>query len=443
MRRISGSFDTLSAGFMASLLVSGMTLLAQGTPPAAPPAQAPPTTPAQAGRGGRGGPQGPQVVSPQVNPDRTVTVRVLAPKATEITVTGEILNGGTPKPMTKGEDGIWTATLGPVPPDVYTYAFNIDGVNTTDPRNPWVKLVSGTGLASQVEVAGDGAQYYDSKPVPHGLVQIMTYESKATGATRQAYVYTPPDYNRTNTKYPVFYLLHGGGDLDPGWVMTGRANIIMDNLFAEKKAVPMIVVMPLARGGGSLGLGSAGMSPGITAAGNVVPQARGGGPGASGGAPAATPPAPAAMQPFAQDFVGDLLPAVEKTFRVSTRPEDRGIGGLSAGAAATINTAFSRPDLFRYIVIMSGGGGQNIEQAYPKFFGNGAAAAKQMKLIWLAAGDGDFALAGTKALDETLTKNDIKHSFKTTEGRHEWRLWRPHLYEFAQLLFRDSKNTNP
>jgi enterochelin esterase family protein len=371
-----------------------------------------------------------------VNADRTISFRVLAPKATEITVTGEILNGADPKPMTKGADGLWTATLGPVPPDVYTYAFNIDGVNTTDPRNPWVKLVSGTGLASQVEIPGDEAQYYDSKPVPHGLVQIMTYESKATGATRQAYVYTPPDYNRTTTKYPVFYLLHGGGDLDPGWVTTGRANIIMDNLLAEKKAVPMIVVMPLARGGGSLGLGPAGMSPGIAAAGNVVPQARAGGPG---GAPAAAP-GPAAMQPFAQDFVGDLVPAVEKTFRVSTRPEDRGIGGLSAGAAATINTAFSRPDLFRYVVIMSGGGGQNIEQAYPKFFGNSAAAAKQMKLIWLAAGNGDFALNGTKALDDVLTKNGIKHSFKITEGRHEWRLWRPHLNEFAQLLFRDGRN---
>jgi len=137
-----------------------------------------------------------------------------------------------------------------------------------------------------------------------------------------------------------------------------------------------------------------------------------------------------------------LLPAVEKTFRVSTRADDRGIGGLSAGGSATINTAFNRPELFRYIVIMSSGG-QNVEQGYPKFFGNSAAAAKQMKMIWLAAGDGDFALPGTKALDEALTKNGIKHSFKITEGRHEWRLWRPHLYEFAQLLFRNGKNTNP
>jgi enterochelin esterase-like enzyme len=418
---------------LATAICGSAALFAQGAP-TAPPGGAPA---GQAGRGGGRGPQGPQVVSPQVNADRTVVLRIHAPKATEITVTGELLNGTPPKVMTKGDDGIWTATLGPLPADVYTYAFNIDGVNTTDPRNPWVKLVSATGLASQVEVPGEGAQYYDSKPVPHGLVQIMTYESKATGATRQAYVYTPPDYHRTTTKYPVFYLLHGGGDLDPGWVMTGRANIIMDNLLAEKKAVPMIVVMPLARGGGSLGLGPSGMSPGIAAAGNVVPGAGRGAPGAAAAAPAPVGPAP--LQPFAQDFIGDLLPAVEKTFRASNRPEDRGIGGLSMGGAATINTAFSRPDLFRYVVILSAGAPQNLEALYPKFFGNSAAAAKQMKLIWLAVGDEDFALNGTRTIDEVLTKNDIKHSYKTTPGRHEWRLWRPHLYEFAQLLFRDGK----
>jgi enterochelin esterase family protein len=410
---------------LAAAFWCAIPAFAQGT--------APQGAPAGQGRGGGRGAQGPQVVSPQVNADRTVVVRVLAPKATEITVTGELINGTQPKAMTKGDDGIWTATLGPLPPDVYTYAFNIDGVNTTDPRNPWVKLVSATGLASQVEVPGDGPQYYDSKPVPHGLVQIMTYESKSTGATRQAYVYTPPDYNRTTAKYPVFYLLHGGGDLDPGWVMTGRANIIMDNLLAEKKAVPMIVVMPLARGGGSLGLGPAGMSPGIAAAGNVAP---GGGRGAGN---AEAPAGPAPLAPFAQDFINDLVPAVEKTFRASSRPEDRGIGGLSAGGAATINTAFSRPELFRYVVIMSAGAPQNAEQLYPRFFANSAAGAKQMRMIWLAAGDEDFALNGTKAIDELLTKNDITHSFKITTGRHEWRLWRPHLNEFAQLLFKDTK----
>lgn len=413
----------------------GLTSLAQGAGQAPGPAAAP----GQAGGQRGAGPQGPQFVSPQVSADRTVTVRINAPKATEITVTGELLNGSQPKAMAKNAEGIWEASLGPVPADVYTYAFNIDGVNTPDPRNPWVKLVSAAGLASQVEVPGDGLQYYDSKPVPHGLLQILTYESKATGATRQAYVYTPPDYGRASTRYPVLYLLHGGGDLDPGWAMTGRAQIIMDNLIAEKKAKPMVVVMPLARGGGSLGLGPSGMSPGIQTAGNVVPGAGRGAGGAAGGPPPA-PTGPAPLQAFAQDFVGDLMPAVEKTFRVSTRPDDRAMAGLSAGGAATVNTTFSRPDLFRYVIIMSAGAGQNVEAAYPKFFGDGAAGARQMKLIWIAAGSEDFALAGSKALDETLTKNGIKHSFAITPGyRHEWRLWRPHLRDFAQLLFTDAK----
>jgi enterochelin esterase-like enzyme len=425
----------LSALVIVVLTCSVGALAQQGAAPQAGAPAAP-----QAG-GGRGGPQGPVVVSPQVNADRSVTLRLLAPKATEVNVTGEILNGAQPAPMTKGADGIWTATLPAVPPDVYTYAFNIDGVNTPDPRNPWVKLVSGTGLASQVQVPGDGPQFWDSKPVPHGLVQIMTYESKATGATRQAYVYTPPDYNRTTTRYPVLYLLHGGGDLDPGWSQTGRAHIIMDNLIAEKKARPMVVVMPLARGGGSLGVGPSGMAPGIAAAGNVAPNAgRGGAPGGAPGAAPAAPPAPAALGAFAQDFIGDLMPTVEKTFRVSTRPEDRAMAGLSAGGAATINTTFSRPDLFRYIVIMSAGGGQNLEALYPKFFGNGAAGAKQMKMIWVSVGDQDFALNGSKAIDETMTKNGIKHSMLIRPGyRHEWRQWRQDLWEFAPQLFQEAK----
>jgi enterochelin esterase-like enzyme len=426
-----------STPMILAALVSWSTLHGSAQQPA-PPQGAPPAPAAAVPQGGRGGPQGPVVVSPQVNADRTITLRLLAPKATEVTVTGELLNGQQPKLMSKGEDGIWTATLGPIPPDVYTYAFNIDGVNTPDPRNPWIKLVSATGLASQVQVPGDGLQFWDSKPVPHGLLQIMTYESKALGATRQAYVYTPPDYTRTSTRYPVLYLLHGGGDLDPGWSQTGRAHVIMDNLIAEKRARPMIVVMPVARGGGSLGLGPSGMSPGIAAAGNVAPG-RGRGAGGPGGAPGAAAPAgPAPLQPFAQDFLSDLMPAIERTFRASTSADARAIGGLSAGGAATVNTAFSRPDLFKYVIIMSAGAGQNVEQAYPKFFGNDAAAAKQLKLLWLGVGDGDFALNGTKALDEVLTKNNIKHSLTIRPGyRHEWRLWRQDLWEFVPLLFQD------
>lgn len=385
------------------------------------------------GQGRGGGPQTPQVVSPQVNDDRTITLRLHAPQATAVRVTGEILNGAESVAMTKGDEGVWTATLGPLPVDIYTYAFNIDGVNTTDPRNPWVKLVSSQGLASQVQVPGDELQYYDAKPVPHGLVQIMTYESDALDATRQAYVYTPPGYHEGDTRYPVLYLLHGGGDLDPGWSMTGRANFIMDNLIAENQAEPMIVVMPVARGGGSLGVGPQGLSPGIAnAAGNPPPGGRGRGAGAG-----TAPTGPAPLGAFAQDFFGDLMPAIEDTFRTLPGAEHRAMAGLSAGGAATVNTVFSRPELFSHVVIMSAGAGQNVEASYPGFFGNNAAAAKQMELVWVGVGDQDFALNGSRAISEVLTKHGVEHEFVLNEGyRHEWRLWRLHMTQFVPLLFR-------
>jgi enterochelin esterase family protein len=374
-----------------------------------------------------------------VNANRTITLRLLAPQATEVVVTGEILNGAQPMAMNKGAEGVWSATLGPLPVDIYTYAFRIDGVNTTDPRNPWVKLVSGTGLASQVQVVqGDALEYYDAKPVAHGLVQIMTYESKSLGgAARQAYVYTPPGYHEGNTRYPVLYLLHGGGDLDPGWTLTGRANFIMDNLIAEKRAVPMIVVMPVARGGGSLGVGPRGLSPGVaSAAGNLAPGGRGAGRGRGAGA-AAAPAGPAALGAFAQDFYGDLMPAVERTFRTRPGRENRAMAGLSAGGAATVNTVFSRPEHFSHVVIMSAGAGQNVEASYPAFFGNGAAGARQLKTVWVGVGDQDVALNGSRALSESLTQAGVKHEFVLNEGyRHEWRLWRLHVTQFAPQLFR-------
>lgn len=410
---------TLSAVLVGLLAVSG--LAAEGQQPAG-------------GRGGgRGGGQGQQVMSPQVNADRTVTLRLLAPEATSVRVTGELLNGSEPVAMTKGDDGVWTATLGPLPVDIYTYAFNIDGVNATDPRNPWVKLVASTGLASQVEVPGDGLQYYDAKPVPHGLVQIMTYESTSAGATRQAYVYTPPGYHQGNTRYPVLYLLHGGGDLDPGWTMTGRANFIMDNLIADGRAVPMIVVMPLARGGGSLGVGPAGLSPGdANASGNPAGGGRGRGAGAGSG-----PTGPAPLGAFAQDFFNDLMPTVERTFRTRAGRASRAMAGLSAGGAATVNTVFSRPELFGHVVIMSAGAGQNVEASYPNFFGDGAAGAKQLQLVWVGVGDQDFALNGSRALSDALNGAGIKHEFVLNEGyRHEWRLWRLHMTQFVPLLFK-------
>lgn len=190
--------------------------------------------------GGRGGPA---YVSPEIGADCTITFRYLGPNAQAVTVSGEL--DGKRYPMTKGENGIWSVKVGPLPPDIYTYSFNVDGVTSLDPRNPNTKFgYGGFGAVSVVEVPGDGPAFYDVRPVPHGEVRIRPYESKALGLARTVWIYTPPGYEK-GRDYPVLYLLHGGGDVESGWTMIGRANVILDNLIAESKAKPMVVVMPL------------------------------------------------------------------------------------------------------------------------------------------------------------------------------------------------------
>jgi enterochelin esterase family protein len=180
--------------------------------------------------------------SPEVHPDKTVTLRLAAPKASEVTVAGE-WNLNKPQPLTKDETGIWSITVGPVPPNIYIYTFNVDGVTMTDPINPSVKLRARTS-ASMVHVPGD--QPWDFRDVPHGSIEINVHRSAVLdGAQRQIFVYTPPDYYKSRSaRYPVRYLLHGSNDLAAGWTFAGNANLILDNFLAERKAVPMIIVMP-------------------------------------------------------------------------------------------------------------------------------------------------------------------------------------------------------
>jgi enterochelin esterase-like enzyme len=389
--------------------VTGLAAAALAQAPAAPAAQAPGAAP----QAGRGGGRGPAIVSPQVNPDRTMTLRFRAPNAKEVSVIGEI--DGKPHPMTKGEDGVWTATIGPLAPDVYNYQFNVDGVVAMDPANPSVKLGFGAfPPANLVEIPGDGLQFYDAKPVPHGTVRFETYDSKTVGAPRTLWIYTPPGYDRGNTRYPVFYLLHGSGNIDSSWMLTGRANLIMDNLIAEGKTKPMIIVNPLGYARAGVGLG----------------------PEAPAAAPAAGPGAGVGGGAFGKDLLDDVVPYVEKTFRTLPGADNRAIGGLSMGGGQTAAIGFSHPDFFHYIVIMSAGS-QNAAETYPDFFNNAAATNKKIKLLWMGVGKDDTLVgAGAKALDESLTAKGITHTFRQTEGRHEWVVWRHHLNEVAPLLFR-------
>ncbi len=386
-------------------------------------AQAP--TLAPPGRGGRG----PSVVSPQANADRTITLRFYAPNAKEVVVIGEI--DGKDHPMTKGDDGVWTVTIGPLAPDVYNYQFRADGVVAMDPVNPWVKLGFGAfPPANLVSVPGDGLQFDDARDVPHGTVRIETYHSKTIGAPRTLWIYTPPGYEKGTRRYPVFYLLHGSGNIDSSWILTGRANYILDNLIAEGKARPMIIVNGFGYGRQGIGVGPE--SP-------ADQQALGGRGPAPGGQGAARggPPAGGGQQnsPFAKDLLEDEIPWVEKNYRVVANADNRAIGGLSMGGGQTIAIGFTHTDTFHNIIVMSAGA-QNAEVTYPEFFANPTATNKKLKVLWMGVGKDDFAGQGMKALDAALTAKGINHIFRLGEGRHEWVVWRHHLYEVTQLLFR-------
>ncbi len=371
----------------------------------------------------------PPFASPEVAADRTITLRCFAPNATKVTANGDL--DGTPHPMTKGPDGVWTVTVGPLPPDIYTYSFDVDGVVALDPRNSNMK--SGYGIfwpSSVVQVPGDGPQFYDVKPVPHGQVRIQPYVSKTLGLGRTIWVYTPPDYERGGN-FPVLYLLHGAGDVESGWTLIGRANNILDNLIAEGKARPMVVVMPLGHAIQSFWAGPAKSAPDpmlkAFASRNLeqILTAMMAGDGAGG------------LSPFARDLVEDVMPMVAQTFKVSTKREDRAIVGLSMGGGQSVNLALARPDLFRYVALLSPAVGATVDTIYPQFFKNPAASNKEFKLFWVGVGKDDMLTGpGDKAFHETLVRRGIEHIWKVSEGRHEWTVWRHNLDELAPLLFR-------
>ena len=403
-------------------------------------AQAPATPPAgQAapaqGRAGGGG-RGPQVISPQVNPDKTVTIRFLAPNAKKVELIGEI-EGKPSYPMTKDEaTGIWSVTVGPLPHDVYNYQFRVDaadngrgGVIAMDPQNPWVKIgFGGFPSASQFEIPGNGLEFDDAKPVPHGTVRLETYESKTVGAPRTLWIYTPPGYERGTTRYPVFYLLHGSGNIDSSWVLTGRENYIMDNLIAEGKARPMIIVNPL--GYVRAGVGTVPDRP------EDAPSMGGRGAPPAPGSPAAQPGGL-----FGQDLLNDVIPYVEKNYRTLTGADNRALGGLSMGGGQTVQIGFTHTDTFHYLVVMSAGSQANPEQTYADFFNGGY---KKLKLLWMGIGKDDNLVGpSAKTLDEALTKAKIPHTFQVGEGRHEWMVWRHHLNDVAPLLFKSAPANAP
>jgi enterochelin esterase-like enzyme len=356
-----------------------------------------------------GPPQGPQVVSPEVAADGRVTFRVLAPKAEAVLLGGtDLPNNNAGTAMTKGAEGVWEVTVGPLVPGAYRYTFSVDGVATVDPRSSSTSESNGN-VWSLVYVPG--ADFMDTKDVPHGAVAEVTYYSTALKRFRRMHVYTPPGYESGAGKLPVFYLLHGAFDCDDSWTTVGRAGFILDNLIAAGKAKPMVVAMP---------------------AGHTGPFSFGG----------PRPP----VDEFLADFVQDVMPYVEKTYRIVPERSHRALAGLSMGGGQTLNVAIQDLQKFGYLGVFSsgifgivGGGpfattGPSWEEQHRTALDDAAAKAG-LSLFWFATGKEDFLIETSRATVEMLKKHGFDVVYKETAGGHTWDNWRDYLNEFAPLLF--------
>jgi enterochelin esterase-like enzyme len=381
-------------------------------------AQAPTRPAGERGAGRGGGMATPYTAlhSPEVHPDRTVTLRFLAPGATHVDVTGEILQGKGSLAMAKGEDDIWTATLGPLPPEIWSYNFRIQGIEITDPSNPAVKPVPpGFAMSSFVEVPGDTPAFYDSRPVSHGEVRMVLYESKTMGVTRWLWVYTPPEYDKSRTKYPVLYLLHGNGEAQNGWVINGRANIILDNLIADKKAEPMVVVMPQGHA-----LQGANVGPLVRLAGETDMFSK----------------------RFSPDLLQDVIPLVERSYRVYPDADHRAIAGLSMGGGQALSIGIAHPDLFHFVLGYSaavGGPFMNAESEFNEVLANSESLNSKLRLLWIGCGKQDFLYQANRQFVDLLKSKGVKVLYHETEGSHVWSVWRNYLNETAPMLFKDSR----
>jgi enterochelin esterase family protein len=411
-----------SLSIAAGLLVLFAALFSRVAAPAAI-AQEPARAPQPAAPGGRG-PQAPQVVSPEVSTDRKVTFRVYAANAQAIRLAASDIPGvGQTTQLTKADSGVWEVTVGPLEPGAYRYNFNVDGVSTIDPRNP---DTSGSNNNVWSLVYVPGSEVFDTREVPRGAVAEVTYRSSALGRFRRMHVYTPPGYATAQDRLPVFYLLHGAGDNDDAWSSVGRAGFILDNLIAAKKARPMIVVMPA----------------GHTSRTNTGATSR------------------SAMDEFVRDFVTDVMPYVEKNYRVLTDRANTAIAGLSMGGGQTLQVAIPRLERFGYIGVYSSGllgafpqlattGGRggaappgteppptaaDWEKANAATLDN-AALKKGLRLFWFATGKDDFLLTTTQATVDLFKKHGFAVTYKESAGGHTWINWRNYLAEFAPQLF--------
>lgn len=352
------------------------------------------------------------VVSPQVNADNTVTFRYVNPNASSVKVQGDfpevvLVNNG---------EGVWEGTTAaPLAPELYSYAFDVDGVRTNDPTN--VYLARDISTLSNIFIIDNGYEgVYGVRDVPHGTVSKVWYHSDTTGEDRRMTVYTPAGYETSGRNYPVLYLLHGMGGDENAWSELGRATQILDNLIAEGKARPMIVVMP----NGNIAMQAA---PGETADGLIVP----------------TTDLPHTMDGTFEDAFPEIVTFIDNNYRTRRDKNSRAVAGLSMGGAHSINISMEYPDMMGYVGVFSGAvrpkgnsdaeREQNLEQKLQRQFAN------PPQLYWIAIGEDDFLYDSNVKFRALLDKNGYPYEYHESPDGHIWKNWRRYLTAFLPRIF--------
>ncbi len=371
---------------------------------------------------------GKNVTSPEVNPDHTVTFRMIAPEATVVQVTGDFLpeqkvktsfgemDGPGVADLKKGENGVWEYTTpDPLAPELYSYSFIVNGLKMPDPSN--VYLIRDVATVTNVFLIDGGlADFYKVNSVPHGTITKRWYESPSLQKTRRMTIYTPAGYENSNQSYPVFYLLHGMGGDEEAWMILGRASQILDNLIAQGKAKPMIVVMT----NGNVDQEAA---PGESSLGFYKP----------------TMQLPRTMEGSMETSFPDVVNFMDSNYRTIKKKSGRAIAGLSMGGFHSLHISKEYPDMFDYVglfsaAIMPRSGTQspiykNMDEKLKTQFD------KKPKLYWIAIGKTDFLYKANVDYRQKLDEKGYLYTYFENEGGHIWRNWRIYLYEFAQKLF--------
>ena len=379
-----------SAFLVLFLFIFGSLAKAQQTKPA-------PAVPAQ---------RPPSVNTPEVHSDNSVTFRFLAPNAQEVKLNRE---GTDSVAMQKDDKGVWSVNTAPLSPDYYGYSITVDGVRSLDPFNHGLvpNLISPGNF---VHVPGPPSLPWELNDVPRGEVHHHFYKSDVAGDQRDFYVYPPPGYDLAGkTTYPVLYLLHGYSDDASGWTAVGRANVILDNLIAQGKAKPMIVVMPL--GYGTMEIITLGW-----------------------GAWSHTDVRDKNFSNFRQALLTEVMPKVESEYRIAKDRNSRAIAGLSMGGSESLLTGLNNLDQFAWVGAFSSGGiPDDFEKDFP---GLDAKANQHLHLLWIACGTEDHLITVNRNLREWLKSKGVQPTEIETPGMHTWMVWRRNLAEFAGLLFR-------